>query len=62
MGRTVAGPGPAREERMEVSAEKVAPSGGWRVSAIVGGYLRSVLYLGYTKRDAVRAFRASVAK
>lgn len=31
--------------------------GAWRVSAIVGGYLVSMQYIGYTKREAVARFK-----
>jgi hypothetical protein len=41
---------------MTVSTEKTA-QGAWRVSAIVGGYLVSMQYMGYTKREAVARFK-----
>lgn len=31
--------------------------GAWRVSAMIDGYLVSRQYFGYTKREAVAAFR-----
>ena len=31
--------------------------GAWRVSAIVGGYLVSKQYMGYTKKEAVSMFK-----
>jgi hypothetical protein len=34
-------------------------SGGWRISAIVGGYYVEQVYYYYTKREAVRLFRAA---
>ena len=41
---------------MTVSTEKTA-QGAWRVSAIVGGYLVSMQYMGYTKKEAVARFK-----
>ena len=41
---------------MQVSTEKTF-QGAWRVSAIVGGYLVSRQYMGYTKREAVAMFK-----
>jgi hypothetical protein len=41
---------------MTVSVEKTF-QGAWRVSAIVGGYLVSMQYMGYTKREAVARFK-----
>jgi len=41
---------------MTVSTEKTM-QGAWRVSAIVGGYLVSMQYMGYTKRKAVAMFK-----
>lgn len=41
---------------MAVSVEKTI-QGAWRVSAIVGGYLVSMQYMGYTKREAVARFK-----
>jgi len=35
-------------------------SGGWRISTIHGGHLVSRLYLGYTKAEAKREFRAEL--
>jgi hypothetical protein len=32
-------------------------SGAWMVSDIIAGYLTSRVYVGYTKREAVRLFR-----
>lgn len=34
--------------------------GAWRVSAIVAGYRISRLFIGYTKRAAVREFKAEI--
>lgn len=41
---------------MTVSVEKTF-QGAWRVSAIVGGFLVSRQYMGYTKREAVAMFK-----
>ena len=41
---------------MTVSTEKTM-QGAWRVSAIVGGYLVSKQYMGYTKKEAVSMFK-----
>ncbi len=35
--------------------------GAWRVSAIVGGYLITRRYIGYTRREAVAMFRREMA-
>lgn len=35
-------------------------SGAWRVSAIVAGYRISRLFIGYTRRAAVREFKAEI--
>jgi len=32
-------------------------SGAWIVSDMIGGYLTSRVYVGYTKREAVQRFR-----
>jgi hypothetical protein len=40
-----------------MSVNRVWHSGAWIVSDIVGGYLVSRTYYGYTKREAVRLFR-----
>jgi len=32
-------------------------SGAWIVSGMIGGYLTSRVYVGYTKREAVYRFR-----
>ena len=47
---------------MEVSAYRVAHSGAWVVSAIVGGYLETISYYGYNKRDAISRFRAEMRR
>jgi len=40
-------------------ATRVHHSGAWIVSEIVGRYLVSRTYYGYTKREAVALFRAA---
>ena len=46
----------------EVSAYRQFPSGAWIVAAIVGQYRVQRTYFGYSKREAVRAFLAEVAR
>lgn len=41
-----------------MTTERIFPSGAWRVSDIIDGYYVSRQYIGYTKREAERAFRA----
>ena len=43
-----------------MTATKQFPSGAWTISDIVNGYLVSRTYYGYTKREAMAAFRAEV--
>lgn len=31
--------------------------GAWRISDIIGGYLVTRLYYGYTKRESIKLFR-----
>jgi hypothetical protein len=33
--------------------------GAWRISALVDGYLVSRQYMGYTKKEAIAAFKGS---
>jgi len=40
-----------------MTAERLFPSGAWRVSAMRGGYLVQRVYYGFTKRAALAAFR-----
>ena len=37
--------------------ERMTASGGWRVSAMIGGYLVSRRYFGYSKREAIAKFK-----
>lgn len=41
-----------------MTVSKLTPSGAWEVSDIIGGYLVRRVYYGYTKREAIREFRA----
>lgn len=45
-----------------MTATKLFPSGAWQVSAIIGGYLVKRTFFGYTKREALQAFRAEFFK
>jgi hypothetical protein len=45
-----------------MSIEKVHPSGAYRVSDIVKGYLVTRVYMGYTKRQALAMFKQEVKK
>ena len=45
-----------------MSVYRSFPSGAWVVSDIVGGYLTTRTYYGYTRSEAVRKFRAEVGK
>ncbi|NBV34822.1 MAG: hypothetical protein EBR81_13805 [Proteobacteria bacterium] len=45
-----------------MSAYRSFPSGAWQVSDIVGGYLTTRTYYGYSRVEAVRKFRAEVGK
>ena len=48
--------------RIELNITRTAGvnGGGYRIAAIVGGAYVSRLFLGYTRREAVRLFRAAV--
>jgi len=41
-----------------MTAEKLFPSGAWRISAMIGDQLKTRVYIGYTKREAMANFRA----
>ena len=43
-----------------MSITRVAHSGAYVITAIVGGYYVSRTYYGYTRREALRLFRAAV--
>jgi len=40
-----------------VSVEKLFPTGAWRVSAVVKGYLISRVYYGYSRRESLAIFK-----
>lgn len=46
--------------RIELTIERVHPSGAYRIAAIVGGYYVARVYMGYTRREAARRFRAEL--
>lgn len=43
-----------------MNAYKLPNSGAWQVSSLIGSRLVSQTYYGYSKRDALAAFRAYV--
>lgn len=45
-----------------MTAERLFPSGAWRISSMIGGHLVSRVYFGYTKREAVAMFREEMAR
>ncbi len=47
---------------MKPTLTKLFPSGAYEVSALVGGYLVRKVYYGYTKREALRQFKAEFIK
>jgi len=47
---------------MTISATRQWHNGSWVVSAVVDGYLESIAYYGYTKREAVARFRAEIMR
>ena len=40
-----------------MTSERLFPSGAWRISAMCDGHLVSRVYYGFTKREALAAFR-----
>jgi len=40
-----------------MTAERLFPSGAWRISALCDGRLVSRVYYGFTKREALAEFR-----
>ena len=40
-----------------MTVERLFPSGAWRISAMIGGHLKTRVYIGYTKREAMAEFR-----
>lgn len=47
---------------MNPTVTKLFPSGALEVCAVAGGQLIRRRYFGYSKREAIRAFRATLAK
>jgi hypothetical protein len=45
-----------------MTIQRVVPSGAWQVSNIVGGYLVTRTYYGYTAQEALQAFREWAVK
>lgn len=42
---------------MMMTIERMTPSGGWLITAIIGGYLVTRRYFGYSKREALAMFK-----
>jgi len=42
---------------MTISATRQWHNGSWVISAVVDGYLESISYYGFTKREAIARFR-----
>lgn len=40
-----------------MTTEKLFPSGAYRVSDVINGYLVQRVYYGYTKREAIAEFK-----
>lgn len=40
--------------------ERMNPQGSWRISALLGSSLVTRVFIGYTKREAIAAFRAEI--
>jgi hypothetical protein len=40
-----------------MTIERMFPSGGYRIDAVVDGYLVTKWYYGYTKREAIKLFK-----
>ena len=45
-----------------MNAERLFPSGAWRVSTMRGGYLVQRVYYGSTKREALAEFRREMKR
>ena len=52
----------AKKLNLTVTVERMFPTGGWIVSAMVEGYLVRRRYLGYSRREAITEFRSEVSK
>jgi len=46
----------------DMSVEKVKPSGAYRVSHFQDGFLNSRMYMGYSKKDAMKLHRDRYSK
>jgi hypothetical protein len=40
-----------------MTIERMFPSGGYRIDAVIDGYLVTKWYYGYTKREAIKLFK-----
>jgi hypothetical protein len=47
-------------ETIDVSTYLAFPSNAWVVAAIYHGHLVTRTYMGYTKREAIRQFKAEI--
>jgi hypothetical protein len=47
-------------EPVDITVERIHPSGAYLLSTIYGGRYIHMQYMGYTKREALRMFRAMV--
>jgi len=47
---------------MTISATRQWHNGSWVISAVVDGYLESISYYGFTKKEAIARFRAEIAR
>lgn len=45
----------------DISIDRIVPSGAYRLTALVNGYLVSRQYMGYTKREAIHLFKDHIA-
>lgn len=50
-------PGGRRPGVRGMIVERMTPSGGWLISAMIGGYLVTRRYFGYSKREAIAEFK-----
>jgi hypothetical protein len=40
-----------------MTVERMHPSGAYRIDDVIGGYLVTKWYYGYTKREAIKLFK-----
>jgi hypothetical protein len=52
---------PTEQEQETYTVDRNA-EGAWRVSAIVGGFLVTRCYYGFTRRESVARFRAEMGR